>query len=193
MTEEKVKYTWVETHKALVKFLAENQNNQKRLIDLLKKIGIAIGFNDKDENGRIIELDEIDPFSFFCFIYKFGSEKRLGYLQEIAKEIKILPIPMDDCGIPSANPQSVWMFPYKIHRKNNEISRLWKLFFSALDDSISDEQFSDILEIKRTGKTKLTEALFNINPEKYLPIDGPTKLYLKEKLGIDPKFNTYTE
>ena len=49
------------------------------------------------------------------------------------------------------------------------------------------------MEIRSVGKTKLTEALFYINPEKYFPIDGPTKPYLKEKLGIDCKFDTYTE
>lgn len=70
---------------------------------------------------------------------------------------------------------------------------MWALFFSAVRNNISNEQFDDILKIKGIGKTKLTEALFNINPEKYFPIDGPTEPYLKEKLEIDPKFNTYTE
>jgi len=192
MSEEIIKYSWVETHKELVKFLAENQDNQKRLIGLLKKVGIT-GFNDKDENGESIELDEIDPFTFFFYIYKYGSQRRLKNLQKIAENIKIMPIPTDDSGIPSANAQQVWLFPYKNKRNSNEISRLWKLFFSALKDNISDEQFEDVLKIHCTGKAKLTEALFNINPEKYFPVNGPTKPYLQKKLGIDPKFNTYTE
>jgi hypothetical protein len=49
------------------------------------------------------------------------------------------------------------------------------------------------LQIRSTGKTKLTEALFYINPEKYLPINGPTKPYINEVIGIDPKFNSYTD
>ncbi|MDM8555648.1 AAA family ATPase [Desulfococcaceae bacterium HSG7] len=191
MSKEIVKYSWVETHKELVKFLADKQDNQKQLIDLLKKVGMTV-FKDKDINGET-ELDEIDPFTFFFYIYKYGSQRRLKYLQKIAETVKILPLPSDESGIPSAQPQQVWLFPYKAERKNNEISRLWDLFFSALEDNISDEQFENILEIKGAGKTKLTEALFNINPEKYFPINGPTIPYLQKRLGIDPKFNTYTE
>ncbi|MEZ4528820.1 MAG: hypothetical protein R2941_23155 [Desulfobacterales bacterium] len=79
-----------------------------------------------------------------------------------------------------------------LNRNNNEISRLWKLFFHALKDNISDEQFEDVLTIRGVGKTKLTEALFYINPGKYFPIDARQTLF-KRKLGINPKFDTYTE
>ena len=191
MNKDIVRYSWVETHKEIVKFLAKKKNNHKLLIDLLKKVGITM-FNDKDASG-VTELDEIDPFTFFCYIYKYGSQKRLEYLQKIAEELKILPIPTDESGIPSANAQQVWLFPYKVQRNNDEISRLWNLFFSALDDNVTNEQFEDVLKIRSTGKTKLTEALFYINPEKYFPINGPAKPYLKEKLELDSKFNTYTE
>ncbi|MDM8515895.1 AAA family ATPase [Desulfobacterales bacterium HSG16] len=192
MDKQKVKYSWVETHKNLAKFLAEKQGHQKELIDLLKGVGIAV-FNDKDSNGSTIELDEIDPFTFFCYIYKHGSKKRLEYLQKIAEKLKILPVPTDESGIPSSNAQQVWMFPYKIKRNNNEISRLWNLFFSALNYDITDDQFKDVLKIRCTGKTKLTEALFYVSPEKYFPINGPTKPYMQEKLGIESRFDTYSE
>ncbi len=182
MREETVKYSWVETHKELVKFLAKNKNNQKQLIALLKKVGITI-FNDQDANGNTVELDEIDPFTFFCYIYKYGEQKRLTYLQQIAQELRIKQIPTDANGIPSANAQKVWLFPYKSDRINNEINRLWKLFFSALEDTVSDEQFEDILKIHSIGRTKITEALFYINPERYFPIDAPTIPYLLKFLN----------
>ncbi len=181
MSKEIVKYSWVETHKELVKFLAENQDNQKQLIDLLKKVGIT-GFNDKDTNGESIELDEIDPFTFFFYLYKHGRQRRLKNLQKIAEEIKIQPKPKDVSGIPSAQPQKVWLFPYKAERNNNEISRLWDIFFNALKDNISDEQFKNVLKIKSTGKTKLTQALFTICPEKYFPIDGPNQAIFTKKV-----------
>ncbi len=119
-------------------------------------------------------------------------QRRLKYLQDIAEEFKIFK-PTDDNGIPSVNAQKVCLFPFESGRKSNEINRLWNIFESALNDSITNEQFEDVLQINSTGKTKLTEGLFNILPDKYFPINGPTKPYLKEKLGIDPKFNTYSE
>lgn len=186
------KFSWVETHQKITQYISTKENSQQDLIDLLKSIGIS-PFNDKAGSGEHdIELDEIDPFTFYCYIYKYGTKRRLKYLQDIATNLNIEK-PSGESGIPSAQAQKVWLFPYKYERNNNEVSRLWNLFNKELKGEITDHDFSDALLIRSTGKTKLTEALFYINPEKYLPINGPTKPYIKEVLGIDPKFNTYTE
>lgn len=184
-------FSWVKTHKELVEYLATKQDDQKGLIALLKEVGITM-FNDQDPKEETIELEEIDPFSFFCYIYKYGDEKRLAILQKIAKKLG-LSIPDDGSGMPSSNAQKVWLFPYKYDRVNNEIGRLWAIFISALDESITDEQFADVLNINSTGQTKLTEGLFSISPEKYFPINGPIKPYLKEVFSINPKFKTFSD
>ena len=178
-------FTWVPTYKAIVQFLKDKQNDQVGLIQLLKDSGCAV-FNDQNPENNIIKLDEIDPFSFFCYLNKYYSQ-RLGILQKLAKTIKA-PLPKDDHGIPSANPQRVWMFPKKFMRSNNEIDRLWKFFYNALENTISDEQFEDVLKIRGVALTKITEALFYIAPETYFPINGPTKPYLEEVLGVSPRY-----
>ncbi len=184
-------FSWVETHKGITAYLSKKESNQHELIELLKSVGIG-PFNDQRNKGtHNMELDEIDPFTFFCYIYKYGR-KRLKYLRSIADRLD-LKKPSDDKGIPSAQAQSVWLFPYKYERTNNEVDRLWQFFNKALNDGITDADFEDVLTIRGTGKAKLSEALFNILPDKYLPINGPTKPYLKEELGIDPKFNTFSE
>lgn len=192
MENEIIKYSWVQTHEELVKYLAKHQDNQKELISLLKKVGITM-FNDKDVDGSKIDLEEIDPFTFFRYIYKYGPERRLSYLKKLAIELGFQGLPSDESGIPSANAQQVWLFPYKVQRNNNEIARLWNIFHSAISGSITDDQFEDVLKIRSTGKAKLTESLFYINPNEYFPINGPSKPYLKEYLKIDPKFNSYSE
>lgn len=184
-------FSWVQTHKELVEYLATKQNDQKGLIELLESVGIT-GLHDEAQEGKRIRLEEIDPFSFLCYIYKYGPTKRLGFLQQISKKLK-LSIPDDDTGIPSAIPLKVCLFPFKFSRTNDEINRLWGLFFSALDGKIGDAQFADVISIKSTGLAKLTEALFNIMPEKYFPINGPSKPYLQEVFGLNPKFKTYSE
>ena len=188
----KDKFSWVETHKQITEFLRSKENSQIELIDLLKSIGIT-PFNDKDNSDKHdIDLNEIDPFTFFCYIYKYGAERRLKYLQEIAKKIGA-SIPSDEKGIPSAQAQKVWLFPYKYERVKNEVSRLWTFFNKALDNTIENIDFEDVLKIRSVGKTKLSEALFYINPIKYLPVNGPTKPYINEVLKIDSNFNTYSE
>lgn len=185
-------FTWVKTHKELVTYLKKKEDSQKELIDLLKSVGIQ-PFNDKSTPEKHdIELNEIDPFTFFCYIYKYGPEKRLSYLQKIAKHLN-LSIPSGEAGIPSANAQSVWLFPYKYNRVNNEVKRLWTLFYAAINNQITDEIFDDVLNIKNIAKTKLTEALFYVDPEKYFPINSPTKPFIEEKFGINASFKSFSE
>jgi 5-methylcytosine-specific restriction protein B len=103
--EKESQFTWVATHKQLVEIIRTKRNNHQELIAVLKKVGIT-GFNDKNSAGEQIELREIDPFTFFCYIYKYKTT-RLEKLQDVAKSFNI-PEPIDDAGVPSVNPQKVW-------------------------------------------------------------------------------------
>ena len=186
------KFSWIDAHKAINKFLVANESNQLRIIGLLKKVGIG-PFNDKSSpDSHDTELTEIDPFTFYCYIYKYGSERRLDFLQKLCREIDA-DLPSGDAGIPSAQAQKVWLFPYQYQRQNNEIPRLWKLFKLALKGEITNEDFSDALTIRSTGKVKLTEGLFYADPEMYLPLNGPVKIYLKEVHEIEAAFNSFSE
>ncbi len=184
-------YTWVQTHKELTKYLLDTENKQKELIELLEASGATL-FNDQNPKGRTFKLEELDPFTFYCYINKYGAEKRLAILQNIARKLSIT-VPKDEKGIPSTNAQKVWMFPYKYNRKNNEIERLWKFFYAVNENELTDDLFNDVLNIRNVAKIKLTEALFYVDPENYFPINGPTKRYLKEFFEINPNFTTYTE
>jgi len=192
MSQNPSKFTWVKTYKEIVEYLKDKKNDQKVLIDLLKSVGVT-GFNDQDSPGNEIELTEIDPFSFFCFINKYGSEKRIKILQNLSKKLNFENIPSDDSGIPSTSALKVRLYPFKFKRKNNEINTLWELFFRAIEYEINDEIFNRALKIKNVGKTKLSEALFNSDPEKYFPINGPTIPYLKEHFKIETDFDTFSE
>ena len=83
------KFSWVETHQKITQYISTKENSQQDLIDLLKSVGIG-PFNDKAGSGEHdIELDEIDPFTFYCYIYKYGTKRRLKYLQDIATNLNI--------------------------------------------------------------------------------------------------------
>jgi 5-methylcytosine-specific restriction protein B len=186
------KFSWVETHKQIVDYLRTKENDQQEIIDLLKSVGVG-PFNDKSVPGKHdILLDEIDPFTFFCYLYKYGGKRRLKYLQELAIKLSV-PFPYDVRGLPSTEPRKVWLFPYKYERINNEVRRLWSFFNKALDGQLSDRDFEDVLKIKNVGQKRLTEALFYIAPERFLPINNPVIPYIKEVLKIDPEFSSFSE
>src|SRR5690554_3027195 len=110
-------FSWVNTHKGIVQYLSDKENSQQELIDLLKSLGIT-GFNDRTKSGKHdIELREIDPFTFFGYIHKYGDKRRLEYLQQIAEKLNIeSPLGVD--GIPTAQAQRVWLFPPEYLRVN---------------------------------------------------------------------------
>src|SRR5690625_2711321 len=191
MADTTPKFTWVQTHKELAQYLRDKQDDQKGLIELLKEAG-STSFKEPDESGNSIDLIEIDPFTFFGYIHKYGDNRRLSILQNIAEKLN-LSRPEDVLGIPTTNAISVRYFPYKNDRKNNEIERLWSLFYDALDHNITDEKFVNVLSIHGTGKAKLTEGLFYIDPETYLPINSPVITYLSKHLSINEKFKNFQE
>jgi|GEM_PF-359487 len=184
-------FTWVKTHKELAQYLSKMEGKQKELIELLKEAGCT-QFYDKDTSDSTFDLEEIDPFTFFAYINKYGDAKRLVILQNIAEKLG-LSRPEDTTGLPTTNALNVRFFPYKYERVNNEIDRLWSLFYHALDHTISDELFADTLSIHSTGKASLTAALFYINPETYLPINGPAIPYLSKHLSIDINIKTFSD
>jgi Cdc6-like AAA superfamily ATPase/predicted RNA-binding protein with PUA-like domain len=158
----------------------------------LHDVGIR-GMVDKDQNGKNLPLEEIDPFTFFCYIYKHGVANQLKYLRKISEHFGIDPLPEDQNGIPSAQGLSVKLFPHKADRNSREIERLWSFFKAGMEMRITNEQFADILTINGTGKAKITEVLFYVDPEHYLPLDGQTIPYLKKVLNINPDFNTWDD
>lgn len=183
-------FTWVETHKGIVDFLRKNEHQQSKLIDLLRSLNINVIIDKESEKGPKIALTEIDPFTFFCLIHKHRA-KRIGILQNLARLLK-LDAPSGDAGLPTSQALSSRLFPYKYEREN-EIEVLWDFFNKALNDELTEKDFKNALSVKNIAATKLSELLFYILPEKYLPINGPTKPYIEQGLGLNSEFNSLTE
>jgi 5-methylcytosine-specific restriction protein B len=159
------------------------------LISILEEV---LGEKPKEkEKGLEFELEEIDPFTFISYLNKFGQEKRLQIIRNLAKKLN-LSVPEDIDGVPSTYPQNIWWFPKKSERTNNEIEKLWNFFYLAVENKITDEAFSEILHIKGIRIPKLTDGLYLINPESYLCLDDPVTDYLKDKYNLTIKVDKNT-
>lgn len=189
MSEKDSQFTWRRLYAELVKKLPEYK--PKELIKLAQSIGIDQALRDQSPKGVWIELEEFDPFSFLSLLNKYGNDKRIKYLNDLLSFLDSdIPPASDVDGLPTSNPQMVWWFGYKYKRKSEDIPNLWKLYSQVINDSIEEEQFSRALNTYGIANAKLTEGLFYVNPEKYLPINGQTIPYLKDR-GISSIFNTY--
>lgn len=174
------KFTWVPFYKELSDWLVKKQDSQIELISILKKIGIT-GFRDKSEEGKEIELTEIDPFTFFSYLNKFHSDKRrIEILQDLRRELKFhCAEPNDVFGLPTTHPMKVHLFPKKNSRKKDDIKALWELYLQIKKKKVDEKIFQMVLNIKSVGKGKLSIALFYTNPELYIPLDSNTVSHLR--------------
>ncbi|CAD5257315.1 MULTISPECIES: AAA family ATPase [unclassified Imperialibacter] len=183
-------YTWVPVLKELSTKISGLESQQESLIDTLKELGIKEGLTDKDETGKI-PLTVIDPFTFLSMTFKFGPEKRLQFLQTLAKKYKLsAKEPTDVNGIPTAPAQRVWYFPFKEIRQAPQLPLLWKLFKDAIRKQVDAKDFEEAQKIPAVGFVKLTQGLFYVNPEEYLPINAQTRPYLNER-GINTDFHDW--
>lgn len=172
-------YTWIPMFEVITNWLQGYENKQEELVSILKEIGIDNGLTDENEQGEDIPLTEIDPFTFFSFILKFGNENRIILFGKLIERASLnIEVPSDFDGVPSVQAVNAWLFPYSLKRKSDMIPTLWEVFKRAGSNSLDDELISRALAIPNTGFTKLTQCLFYAYPDKYLPIDRQTRPWL---------------
>lgn len=185
-------YTWLPVYKEIVSQIRNYREDHKGLISLLREAGCD-SFNDKDAAGTTFTLDEIDPFTFLCYLNKYGDPRRKKVLTKVSELLQLVNRADDVCGIPTSNAQKLWMFPYKMERVHNEIGRLWNFFENLLLDKIKDADFEDILTIMSVGRPKLSEVMYLTKPDEYLCLNSVVKPYLEQQYGINTHYETFTE
>ena len=181
-------YTWIPFYRELAPKLLEYTPAQ--LIDFLTQANVS-GLVDQDEQGNPIPLTDLDPFSFLSFLNKFGDARRI----EMAVRVKDFfglqtSAPTDYNGVPTAEARSVWWFGYGPKRKATDLDDLRLFFRQVVTNSVTEEHFDRVLAIYKVGKAKITQGMFYVNPERFLPINGQTIPYL-QKLGISPHYENW--
>jgi len=182
-------FDWIPLYKELALLLAQYEDRQDELIALLDRLRDAglptTPINDKDADGNRFLMKEIDPFTFFGSFNRGQSlKKRQEIIQELIVffEAKNWIAPDDFDGIPTLNNQSSWFISYVSRRGKDDVSKLWKLFKLALEDNpLENPEFistlNDSFSIRGVG-TNITQALFWIQPDKFISFDSRNREYL---------------
>ncbi|MDO9542318.1 MAG: AAA family ATPase [Kiritimatiellia bacterium] len=183
-------FTWKPIYKELAQKLLAYRDKQKELIAILsglQKDGFkVISLKDKAASNHECDLDEIDPFTFFAsFNRGTKDENRIGVLRRL-KDLWGMEsdLPTDFAAIPVVYQLQSWFFPWKYERSADDISSLWDLAAACLTKTPSEldaKLFERCLRIVNVGSSKLTMGLFWFNPDRYLPLDSRTNLYLEGK------------
>ncbi len=131
----------------------------------------------KQEGGEIPLLQygdsNIDPFSFIYTLAGYQSARKRIYA-EVSEAFGLsseLLLELDDSFI-FPTPQLNNVLFHSGDRGNPDL--LWRLFRSTVKgiDQVSADEFDSALQIKRVGLPKLTQALFLLNPNDFLPYDN---------------------
>jgi 5-methylcytosine-specific restriction enzyme B len=200
MEDNTMTFTWMDFFEELADKVSDFRNNQKQLIDTLRNTGLSDkGLNDKDSDGNLFPMDEIDPFTYFSLIMKFGYEKRKTIFDHLKEELNIkAEVPTDNDGVPSTMGVNAKLVANKANRQTTDIPILWDLFRAALNNNITEELFENALKIKHVGFPKITQGLFWVRPRLYFPIDKQSKPFLQKHsieciCGETKKYSDYKD
>lgn len=179
-------YDWVGFFKSIGKAIDVIGQDKINRNDILKgKAKLVFG-----QTHYICTSKEIDPLSF---IYSLAQKNTVNQKNDTfqacinAFDLKInLPT---DWYFPTPTPNTLSLF----YKKGNyvddfgkliSVDVLWNLFSDAVNGrDLNIHDFNDVLSIKNVGVVKLTQTLFIINAEKFLPIDERTITILPNSIN----------
>ena len=171
-------YDWVPWFRELGKKIADR--GEEYLIEKVKKV---------DWKGkRLVDIygaKSVDPFSFFYCL----AQKKARYQREIV--YNSVHNVFDISAPPDTNIDDYYIIPTTTSLvlfhdgKNFDPNLLWRLFRQAVEDDLTIDQddFKKAVKIKEVGVKKLTQTLFLIDPEYFLPVDETT-FHLSEALSL---------
>ena len=162
-------FAWVPWFKELARKIADG--GPEYLVPRAKKIPWSAG----DQQAGLLKYgdENIDPFSFFYFLASKNDTRVWKRVHDaISQHFSIDPVtvaPIDGFYFPT--PPGINALFH--NQEAGKPQLLWRLFKRATEglESIREADFEGALTTKGTKIPKLTQALFLINPDEFLPCD----------------------
>ena len=174
-------YDWVPWFRELAKKIAEG--GETYLIEKAKQVAWG-------EDPPLLRYGDegIDPFSFFYFLASKNTKNQRQPVYDSVSDVFDIEssLPDTDNGVyyifPTPQSNAHLLFH---ERENFTPDLLWRLFKETVQDNpkIDPDDFKNALELKYTRVPKLTQTLFLINPEYFLPVDNLIEV-LSKALGL---------
>ena len=186
-------YAWAPYFRELARKVADH--GERHLIDAAKRVA----WKQEGSESPLLNYGDqnIDPFSFFYTIAanspKAASRKRIyESLRDIYDMESELPIDWDDAFVFPTPPRINTLFH---SNGQGDPALLWRLFRNAVSgfEHVDAEIFEGALAIGNIALKKLTQALFLVNANSFLPIDDHTTSLGLFRFDKPPKRVTLAE
>ncbi len=189
-------FEWVEFYKEFANKLLDYKDNRKLLLDKLKNV-----FDLMSKLGLDINKfsDDIDPFTVYAIFNKdskgskVSDDKRKQIIAQIKEDFDMkasVPATFDGVPVPFSG-NAIY------YSDKNDIDNIWELFYYALEyaknptaDNLEkvEKYFDLVINIKGNGCSKITMALYWLDPDFYVSLDSRSLWYLCDSGNISKDF-----
>ncbi|MET3981767.1 hypothetical protein ABIB62_004384 [Mucilaginibacter sp. UYP25] len=132
-----------------------------------------------DAGNPILRFDFTDPFSYLYALAQRNTTNQSDLYFERARIAFGVTVPIPtDLIFPTPQPNALSLFydAGKYHDNNGTLigsEPIWELFLALQRHEPADtEAFQRVLSLKNVGVVKLTQVMFLIDPENYIPFDN---------------------
>lgn len=198
-------YDWTPYFEAICKRIIEFSNDLANRESQL----LTMARNTFQPEHAILQYATIDPFSYiYALAQRNTKNQRTDTFTKAKNAFLLMEAIPTDFVFPTPTPNTLSLFYSKgnyINRAGESVGNncLWNLFEQVYRGTpIEENDFHNVLSLKNVGFTKLSQAMFLINPKLYIPFDTqmnslpvPELSDLKQVVsGIDQKgIGTYLE
>lgn len=199
-------FSWIPFYQAFARKLLDykKRDDRKKLIHSISELAQKqnlLRYLTKDQNppNTQITLDDICPFTLMGSFNRgrLTPNNRKIIARQLGEIIGLDPDqnkpPESFDGIPVLLPMNAMFFSYAYARQPEDINTLWRVFEAAINlaDNHNDAQcrenfiamYNSAINVKRTS-WNLSQGLFWISPRFYLTLDGQSRNYIQNGLGI---------
>lgn len=194
------RFAWTEFYAEVANNLLRHRYNRGPLATAIAEIAhrrpeLPFAITDQLEDGSTTPLLDICPFTTMgIFNRNLTDTNREAIAAELAQFLGVTePTPKlstDNDGIPLLSPLRSWFFHYARLRGDGHIDGLWQVFADAIAFADSTFESSDFIssfdaaEAQPLVRFNLTMGLYWARPWWYAPLDGNSRGYITDRLGI---------
>ena len=200
VTQNDERFAWTEFYAEVADKLLQYRHNRNSLVEAIADIArrrseLPFAISDQFADGPPGPLQDICPFTTMgLFNRSLRDDNREAIATELAQFLGVTePTPKlstDDDGIPLLNNQRSWFFHYARRRRDGHIDGLWQVLADAIafaDSTFDPSDFIssfDAAEAQPLVRYNLTMGLYWARPWWYVPLDGNSRGYISNRLGI---------
>ena len=208
------RFAWTDFYSEVANKLLQYKDDRGPLVKAIAEIAerrsdLPFAITDRFPDGSTDPLQDICPFTTMgLFNRSLTDTNRQSIAAELAQFLEIRdPVPKfstDDDGIPLLNNQNSWFFRFADRRQHGDIDSLWQVFTDAIAYADYETDPSNLIGSYDAAEAlprvayNLTMGLYWARPWRYAPLDGNSRRYITDRLGIQlprtvPSGSVYVE